>query len=214
MKTETQASTEHYDSTAPRFKGWETPRPVFDLLDKEFHFSLDVAASHENALCKNYYTPDGGFSKTVDGRHSTQMDESDGLTGSWAGTCRVFCNPPYDGSIGKWVDKAFKFEAEVAVLLLPPSVDTAWFQKIWMYYQESITDILTHDYILWDNVPGAHLTEIRFPSGRIRFNRPALKGDFILKDYELWGESIFDYSLPHVVGDSPRAGNLIAIFRR
>lgn len=29
-------------------KFWETPQQFFDELDREFHFTLDAAASHEN----------------------------------------------------------------------------------------------------------------------------------------------------------------------
>lgn len=200
------ADSRHYDTKAPRFKNWETPPHFFKRLDEEFEFTLDAAASHENALCTNYYTIDGGFAKTVPGSDIpfTQMDESNGLTGSWAGTCRVFCNPPYDTSISKWVDKAFQFEAEVAVLLLPPNFDTAWGQRIWKAHKAQLLPSY-----------GEYQVEIRLPPGRLRFWRPAFKNPKSkLKDYEVYGEAIFDYSKPHVPGDAPRAGNLIAVFRR
>lgn len=32
-------------------RGWQTPIAVFNVLDAEFCFSLDVAASHQNAFC-------------------------------------------------------------------------------------------------------------------------------------------------------------------
>lgn len=35
---------------------WTTPKTLFDELNKEFHFDLDVASTHENALCQNYFT--------------------------------------------------------------------------------------------------------------------------------------------------------------
>jgi hypothetical protein len=233
MTTKTPRRTQHYDSVAPRFKNWETPPEFFKKLNKEFGFTLDAAASHENALCPNYYTIDGGYFKTEDGPKIADLNN--GLTGSWnSGTqvyvgppydssivrwvdkafqfhrhlmemraqpvissgARVFCNPPYDALISKWVDKAFQFEAEVAVLLLPPNFDTAWGQKLWAAYNQGSI-------------------EIRLPPGRLRFWRPAFKNPkSTLKDYEIYGEDIFDYSKPHVPGDAPRAGNLIAIFRR
>ena len=40
---------------------WETPQNLFEELNKEFHFGIDVCATHENAKCKNY------FSKKDDG---------------------------------------------------------------------------------------------------------------------------------------------------
>lgn len=35
---------------------WETPQSLFDELDSEFHFTLDAAASDENAKCSTYFT--------------------------------------------------------------------------------------------------------------------------------------------------------------
>lgn len=35
---------------------WETPQDLFDELDREFHFTLDAAASPSNAKCAKYYT--------------------------------------------------------------------------------------------------------------------------------------------------------------
>lgn len=32
---------------------WCTPQSIFDALDKEFHFTIDVAASDSNAKCEN-----------------------------------------------------------------------------------------------------------------------------------------------------------------
>ena len=66
---------------------WETPQDLFNELDKEFHFDLDVCATQENAKCKRYYTP-----------------KQDGLSQPWDGIC--WCNPPYGRDIGQWVRKA------------------------------------------------------------------------------------------------------------
>ena len=66
---------------------WTTPKDLFDELNEEFHFTLDAASSHENALCEKHYTK-----------------EEDGLVQPWEGN--VFCNPPYGNEIGKWMRKA------------------------------------------------------------------------------------------------------------
>lgn len=47
---------------------WATPQDLFDELDAEFHFELDVYATAENAKCKRYFTP-----------------EIDGLRQNWRG---------------------------------------------------------------------------------------------------------------------------------
>lgn len=100
---------------------WETPQELFEELNNEFHFSLDVCATAENAKCEKYYTP-----------------EIDGLSQPWNGT--VWCNPPYGRQIGKWV-----FAASVAsgvrnatvVMLLPARTDTRWFHD-YIYQKERV----------------------------------------------------------------------------
>ena len=47
---------------------WETPKDLFDTLNKEFNFTLDVCALPENAKCEKYYTPENnGLSQNWDG---------------------------------------------------------------------------------------------------------------------------------------------------
>jgi phage N-6-adenine-methyltransferase len=91
---------------------WETPQDLFNELNQEFRFDLDVAATRENKKCKNYFSKD-----------------LDGLKQSWQGSY-VFCNPPYS-QISKWVKKA-SGEANSntkVVMLLPARTDTKWFHK-------------------------------------------------------------------------------------
>lgn len=35
---------------------WETPQDLFDELNKEFNFTIDVCANITNNKCKRYYT--------------------------------------------------------------------------------------------------------------------------------------------------------------
>lgn len=100
----------HYSSETPE---WETPQELFDLLDSEFHFGLDVCATAQNAKCADFFTP-----------------STDGLAQTWAGTC--WMNPPYGQEIGQWVAKAFTSAKEGAtvVCLVPARVDTGWW---WEY---------------------------------------------------------------------------------
>lgn len=95
---------------------WSTPQGLFDELDSEFHFDLDVCATDENHKCEQYYTI-----------------KDDGLKMEWGGH-RAFCNPPYS-QIGKWVEKAFresKNDNTVIVLIIPARTDTKYFHNyIW-----------------------------------------------------------------------------------
>ncbi len=85
---------------------WATPQDLFDELNREFHFTLDVCASEENHKCERYFTLG-----------------DDGLSQDWDGVC--WMNPPYGRSIGAWVKKAAESSCKV-VCLLPARTDTAW----------------------------------------------------------------------------------------
>lgn len=56
---------------------WETPQDLFNMLDDEFHFDIDVCATSENAKCSKFFPP--------------PLD--DGLSQDWQGVC--WMNPPY-----------------------------------------------------------------------------------------------------------------------
>ena len=99
---------------------WETPQDLFDRLDKEYHFELDVCATRDNAKCARYFTP-----------------EQDGLSQKWIGVC--WCNPPYGREIGKWVKKAAESAKDpftTVVMLLPARTDTMWFHDYCVRFGE------------------------------------------------------------------------------
>ena len=88
---------------------WSTPQALFDLLNDEFNFTLDVCASEQNHKCKKYYT-----------------EEDDGLKKNWRGVC--WMNPPYGDVIQAWVEKAFQsaLDGATVVCLVPARTDTRW----------------------------------------------------------------------------------------
>lgn len=94
---------------------WATPQELFNALDSEFGFTLDVCASPINAKCSRFFTK-----------------EQNGLAMNWAGE-RVFCNPPYGKEIGKWVKKSIaavkEDGCEIVVMLIPARTDTQWFHE-------------------------------------------------------------------------------------
>lgn len=95
---------------------WETPQALFDRLNHEFGFQLDVCATANNAKCTNFFSP-----------------EQDGLSQDWshAGTC--WMNPPYGDVIGDWVKKAWQeSKGAVIVCLLPARTDTHWWHTYCM----------------------------------------------------------------------------------
>lgn len=88
---------------------WATPQYLFDELDKEFHFDVDVCANRSNHKCPVYFDKN-----------------TDGLSMAWGGYRSVWCNPPYGKQIGKWIKKAYESGTQV-VMLLPARTDTKWF---------------------------------------------------------------------------------------
>ena len=99
---------------------WETPQHVFDKLNEEFNFTLDVCATEENAKCKQYFTK-----------------ETDGLLQQWTPN-RCFMNPPYGRQIKEWIKKAYcasQFGALV-VCLIPARTDTRWWHRFVMESSE------------------------------------------------------------------------------
>jgi hypothetical protein len=109
----------------------ETTPEVFADLNDRFRFTIDVAASKENAKLERFYTA-----------------EDDGLSKDWSGE-RVWVNPPYS-DIEPWVAKAAKETgrhdtgiparhsrgnlwspgAELVVMLLPANrTEQKWWQR-------------------------------------------------------------------------------------
>jgi len=88
---------------------WGTPQTFFDLLDKEFHFQMDVCASKDNAKCKVYLDR-----------------EKNALTSSWSAIC--WMNPPYGREIKFWMKKALEesIAGSTIVCLIPARTSSPW----------------------------------------------------------------------------------------
>ncbi len=92
---------------------WATPQATFDALNQEFHFTLDVCATKDNAKCRYYFSR-----------------RDDGLGQQWRGMC--WMNPPYGREIHKWVAKAAHTAWKgfgTVVCLLPARTDTRWWHE-------------------------------------------------------------------------------------
>lgn len=121
---------------------WRTPPAFFADLHREFDFTVDVAASCENALLPRFYTKD-----------------DDGLEHDWSNE-RAYCNPPYSPAtvLYRFVEKAAlsaKSGALVVMLLNATTTDTRWFHRF-----------------IWDaklHRPRGRV-EVRFLQGRIAFH--------------------------------------------
>lgn len=132
-----------------------TDQAFFDALSERFGgFTLDVAASENNAKCARFYTV-----------------EDNGLDQRWTGA--VWCNPPYS-DLRSWIEKAWTEwnlgavmgGGPVAIVMLVPAnrTEQAWWQDGVEPYRDQ----------------GGSLT-VEFLRGRMRFDRPGwtkpAKGD-------------------------------------
>jgi len=100
---------------------WATPTDIYEDLNQRYGpFTLDAAASAENAKCARYWT-----------------EADDALTKPWTG--RTFCNPPYQYCakfVERAIDEARNGNAEIVVLLVPARTDTRWFREAWEHADE------------------------------------------------------------------------------
>ena len=88
---------------------WPTPDALWEPLNREFGFTLDVAADASNAKCGKYFDA-----------------STDGLTQQWEGVC--WMNPPFGRQMRRWVIKAWESSRQGAtvVCLLPCRTNTNW----------------------------------------------------------------------------------------
>ncbi len=101
---------------------WETPIDLFNELDREFHFTLDVCADNNNHKCNKYFTK-----------------EENGLVQDWSNEV-VFCNPPYGREIYDWVKKCYlesQKKNTIVVLLIPSRTDTKYFHEF-LYKKDNV----------------------------------------------------------------------------
>jgi len=127
---------------------WETPTDLFEQLDAEFRFELDVCALPDNAKCDRYYTP-----------------AEDGLAQPWTGRC--WMNPPYGPKLRDWIAKAHQaaLAGATVVALVPASTETGWW---WEYCRHAEIRFL-RGRLRFSNAP----THAPFASAVIVFGRPA-----------------------------------------
>lgn len=91
---------------------WRTPRQLALMLDREFHFHLDVCATPRDTLAPRWF-------------HRAE----DALQQDWLAVASgtIWMNPPYGKVIGDWVQRAHEVgKSETVVCLLPARTDTSW----------------------------------------------------------------------------------------
>jgi phage N-6-adenine-methyltransferase len=87
---------------------WSTPQPIFDALDREFHFSIDLCADADNAKCPVWLPREKSL--------SVEWKDWQG----WA-----WLNPPYGKEISAWTKKAADSGWPI-VSFLPGRTNAPW----------------------------------------------------------------------------------------
>jgi phage N-6-adenine-methyltransferase len=122
-----------------RRNDWATPQPLFDRLNAEFRFVLDVCATQGDTKCPSFYAADA---LSLPWNHHKDH--------AWSGWW--FCNPPYGRAMGAWIKKGC--EERRGVMLIPARTDVKWFH--------------THLWNQAQHEPRAGI-ELRFVKGRVKF---------------------------------------------
>ncbi|HBX7662620.1 TPA: adenine methyltransferase [Klebsiella pneumoniae] len=91
---------------------WQTPKVIYEVLNKRFKFTRDAAATKQNSHCARYWTK-----------------EDDALLMDWSAERSLFINPPYS-KVENFLAKAH--EPETAVFLIPFRPQTGFFLRyVW-----------------------------------------------------------------------------------
>jgi len=102
---------------------WQTPKELFNKLNDEFHFQVDVCASEDNTLCDNYFD-----------------EEKNAIVTDWYQIPALtpypknimWMNPPYSrNNIAMFCKKAYEESQKgcIVVGLIKLDTSTTWFQN-------------------------------------------------------------------------------------
>jgi site-specific DNA-methyltransferase (adenine-specific) len=107
---------------------WETPQKLFDLLNEEFHFGTDAAATSKNTKCGNYYEESSCNAMWIDWFRDAELSQVPPI---------FFLNPPYS-KIGAFIKKAYEesLKGATIVCLIPARTDTRYFHDYCMKASE------------------------------------------------------------------------------
>jgi len=98
--------------TRERRTDWQTPRWLFDALNREFAFDVDAAADRYNRKTDRFFGPGS--------------EHDDALAAPWTGS--VFVNPPFGTRLADWVRKGLESAAAGATvtMIVPARVESEW----------------------------------------------------------------------------------------
>jgi phage N-6-adenine-methyltransferase len=148
---------------------WQTPQWLFDQLNEEFNFGVDLCANFDNFKCSVFFTDYlknefyiwGMSNEGYPNNHVELIKES---------TC--FMNPPYSNP-KPFIEKAWEDSKHCKIVcLVKCDPSTKWWATFWNYndviWEQGTT--LQHTVTKRGPKPGC---EVRFFPKRIKFDPPA-----------------------------------------
>ncbi len=158
---------------------WETPQWLFDQLNAEFHFDIDLCATEDNSKCEDFCHD---YLNDIIGRKGSncigcfQQETKQGLIQS------AFMNPPYsrptktNPGINSFIEKAWedsKYCKIVCLVKCDPS--TKWWSTFWNYDNSTCTNCSSgypDNNCYCEEIGPKPGCEVRFLPRRIRFEAP------------------------------------------
>ena len=86
---------------------WTTPQPLYDVLNREFHFVVDLCADEGNA------------------KHTIWFSRQESLHLNWDGEGVGWLNPPFGREISEWTKKVVE-TTRIIVACLPGRTNPPW----------------------------------------------------------------------------------------
>lgn len=158
-----------------------TPDWLFNRLNAEFNFTLDTAASADNAKLPRYFTVD-----------------DNGLRQPWHNET-VWCNPPYSGRhLSHWTRKAWReyhHHGATVVMLVPVSVSSIWWRK----YAVKAEVFFFHRRIKFGDTKSSGLRDSALLVFREPRWHPLTNDEFGRATYSLWDTRWGDLMYPAAI---------------
>lgn len=134
---------------------WRTPKKLFDNLNSEYNFWIDLASDDKNNLCPIFLT-----------------EKQNALKQNWFELAKLnkrvsdyaWCNPPYGRNLVVWIKKAYE-ENKLgfrSVWLIPARTDTKFFHNFIFNKAEKVGFVKSR--ISFHDENGCPVNKATFPS--------------------------------------------------
>lgn len=125
---------------------WQTPIWLFDELNAEFNFDIDLCATEDNSKCMHYYE-DYLNNKLASKTHKTIKDRSIKEIVDVSQISAAFCNPPYSNP-KPFIEKAWEDSKHCKIVcLVKADPSTQWWATFWDYIVNFLCPFCNNGYV-------------------------------------------------------------------